>query len=198
MEKEEKVYSEMERILPYVTCDGNERVVELRDDSTGDAIAERLADLFGLTPQAESPSRGLWLTTPIPAREQGHEDAVAFLPLLEIGAARELGNGNAHELCYDLSIYSSQGASSNLERQEQRIGDDKHDVEEHEKKWENERYYGEYSNFDIHLSMLHDEQRCSVYRRALDGADLQGKVVLDVGCALVFCGTSGRRARLCC
>ena len=51
--------------------------------------------------------------------------------------------------------------------------------------YEDDRYFKQYSRFEIHCSMLRDVQRCSAYRRAIDqnaARHFAGKAVLDVGC----------------
>ena len=43
-------------------------------------------------------------------------------------------------------------------------------------------YFGGYSHYSIHETMLKDRPRTESYRDALEACDLKGKIVLDVGC----------------
>ena len=57
-----------------------------------------------------------------------------------------------------------------------------HESETKLTKQDDSGYFGGYSHYSIHETMLKDRPRTESYRDALETCDLKGKIVLDVGC----------------
>lgn len=66
--------------------------------------------------------------------------------------------------------------------------------ESDQKKADLEYYWDSYSTLGIHEQMIKDYTRTHTYEKAINGCDLKGKIVLDVGCGLGILSLFAARA----